>query len=87
MPVATAALPGDVIVHVTVKTDAVFERDGYDVYVRVPITYSQAVLGAEIEVPTVDGKVAQKIPEGTRERHQVPPARPGHPVLERPRPR
>ncbi len=57
---------GDVIVHVTVKTDSVFERDGYDVYVRVPITYSQAVLGAEIEVPTVDGKVAQKIPEGTQ---------------------
>ena len=57
---------GDVIVHVTVKADAVFERDGYDVYVRVPITYSQAVLGAEIEVPTVDGKVAQKIPEGTQ---------------------
>ena len=42
------------------------ERDGYDVYVRVPITYSQAVLGAEIEVPTVDGKVAQRIPEGTQ---------------------
>ena len=57
---------GDVIVHVTVKTDNVCERDGYDVYVRVPITYSQAVLGAEIEVPTVDGKVAQKIPEGTQ---------------------
>ena len=50
----------------TVKPDAVFERDGYDVYVRVPITHSQAVLGAEIEVPTVDGKVAQKIPEGTQ---------------------
>ena len=57
---------GDVIVHVTVKRDAVFERDGYDVYVRVTITYSQAVLGAEIEVPTVDGKVAQRIPEGTQ---------------------
>ena len=57
---------GDVIVHVTVKKDAVFERDGYDVYVRIPITYSQAVLGAEIEVPTVDGKVAQRIPEGTQ---------------------
>ena len=57
---------GDVIVHVSVKRDAVFERDGYDVYVRVPITYSQAVLEAEIEVPTVDGKVAQRIPEGTQ---------------------
>ena len=57
---------GDVIVHVTVKNDAVFERDGYDVYVKVPITFSQAVLGAEIEVPTVDGKVMQRIPEGTQ---------------------
>ena len=57
---------GDVIVHITVKQDAVFQRDGYDVYVQVPITYSQAVLGAEIEVPTVDGKVMQKIPEGTQ---------------------
>lgn len=57
---------GDVIVRVTVKEDPVFERDNYDVYVRVPITFSQAVLGAEIEVPTVDGKVAQRIPEGTQ---------------------
>lgn len=57
---------GDVIVHITVKQDPVFERDNYDVYVRVPITFSQAVLGAEIEVPTVDGKVAQRIPEGTQ---------------------
>lgn len=57
---------GDVIVRVTVKQDPVFERDNYDVYVRVPITFSQAVLGAEIEVPTVDGKVAQRIPEGTQ---------------------
>lgn len=57
---------GDVIVHITVKADNVFERDGYDVWVRVPITYSQAVLGAEITVPTVDGKVMQKIPEGTQ---------------------
>ena len=57
---------GDVIVHVTVKPDPVFERDGFDVWVHEPITFSQAVLGAEIEVPTVDGKVAQRIPEGTQ---------------------
>lgn len=57
---------GDVIVRITVKEDPVFERDNYDVYVRIPITFSQAVLGAEIEVPTVDGKVAQRIPEGTQ---------------------
>ncbi len=57
---------GDVIVHVTVKPDPIFLRDGYDVTVRVPITFSQAVLGDEIEVPTVDGRVSQKIPEGTQ---------------------
>ena len=54
------------IVHVTVKPDPIFLRDGYDVTVRVPITFSQAVLGDEIEVPTVDGRVSQKIPEGTQ---------------------
>jgi len=68
---------------VTVKPDAVFERDGYDVYVRVPITYSQAVLGAEIEVPTVDGKVAQKIPEGTQSGTKFRLRGQGHPVPER----
>ena len=57
---------GDVIVHVTVKADPMFERDGYDVTIHVPITFSQAVLGDDIEVPTVDGKVAQTIPEGTQ---------------------
>ena len=65
---------GDVIVHVTVKADPMFERDGYDVTIHVPITFSQAVLGDDVEVPTVDGrivqhidgKVAQKIPEGTQ---------------------
>jgi len=43
-----------------------FERDGYDVWVTVPITYSQAVLGASIVVPTVDGKVEYNVPEGTQ---------------------
>ena len=57
---------GDVIVRVAVKPDPMFERDGYDVWVRVPITFSQAVLGAEIEVPTIDGKVAYHVPEATQ---------------------
>ena len=57
---------GDVIVHVTVKPDAVFERDGYDVWVTVPITYSQAVLGDTIQVPSIDGKVEYTVPEGTQ---------------------
>ena len=57
---------GDLIVIVTVRPDAMFERDRFDVHVTVPITYSQAVLGAEIEVPTIDGKVRYDVPEGTQ---------------------
>ena len=57
---------GDLIVIVTVRPDAMFERDGYDVHVTVPITYSQAVLGSETVVPTIDGKVQYTVPEGTQ---------------------
>lgn len=57
---------GDVIVIVTVQPDAMFERDGYNVWVTVPITYSQAVMGADVVVPTVDGKVEYSVPEGTQ---------------------
>ena len=57
---------GDVIVMVTVRPSEVFQRDGYDVWVTVPITYSQAVLGDEIQVPSIDGKVEYTVPEGTQ---------------------
>ena len=57
---------GDLYVIVTVRPDAMFERDRFDVHVTVPITYSQAVLGAEVEVPTIDGKVKYDVPEGTQ---------------------
>ncbi len=57
---------GDLIVIVTVRPDPMFQRDGYDVYVTVPITFSQAVMGAEVVVPTVDGKVQYTVPEGTQ---------------------
>lgn len=57
---------GDLIVIVTVRPDPIFQRDGYDVYVTVPITFSQAVMGAEVIVPTVDGKVQYTVPEGTQ---------------------
>ena len=43
-----------------------FIRDGYDLRCEIPISFSQATLGAEIEVPTLNGKVALKIPEGTQ---------------------
>ena len=57
---------GDVIVMVTVRPSEVFQRDGYDVWVTVPITYSQAVLGDNITVPSIDGKVEYTVPEGTQ---------------------
>ena len=57
---------GDLIVIITVRPDAMFERDRYDVYIQVPITYAQAVLGAKVTVPTIDGKVEQNIPDGTQ---------------------
>lgn len=57
---------GDLIVIVTVRPDAMFERDRFDVHVNVPITYSQAVLGDDITVPTIDGKVEYNVPEGTQ---------------------
>ena len=57
---------GDLNVTVLVKEDPIFQRDGFDIWVDVPITYAQAVLGDEIVVPTIDGKVSYNVPEGTQ---------------------
>ena len=56
---------GDLYVMVYVKPSEVFKRDGDDLYIEVPISFSQAALGDEIEVPTLDGKAKLKIPAGT----------------------
>ncbi len=57
---------GDLNARIIVKKDPLFERDGFDVLTEIPITYAQAVLGAEIVVPTIDGNVKYNIPEGTQ---------------------
>ena len=57
---------GDLLVSVSVRPHAKFERDGTSVLLEQEISYAQAVLGAEIEVPTIDGKVKLNIPEGTQ---------------------
>ncbi|MDD5602824.1 MAG: molecular chaperone DnaJ [Eubacteriales bacterium] len=57
---------GDLFVTVSVKPHKVFERKGSDVYCEVPVTFAQAALGAEIDVPTLDGKVRYSMPEGTQ---------------------
>ncbi|HKJ85405.1 MAG TPA: molecular chaperone DnaJ [Spirochaetia bacterium] len=59
--------PGDLYVVIRVRAHEFFERDGYDVYCVIPITYTQAALGTELHVPTLDQKkVKVKIPSGTQ---------------------
>ncbi|MCG9711983.1 molecular chaperone DnaJ [Shewanella insulae] len=60
------APPGDLYVQVTVREHAIFVRDGNNLYCEVPISFSTAALGGEIEVPTLDGKVNLKIPSETQ---------------------
>lgn len=57
---------GDLRVHVSVRPHPIFIREGYDIYCEIPITFTQAALGAEITVPTLDGKVKFTIHEGTQ---------------------
>lgn len=59
-------MAGDANIVVNVRPHAVFERNGTDVYCEIPITFAQAALGAEIQVPTLDGKANLKIREGTQ---------------------
>jgi molecular chaperone DnaJ len=58
--------PGDLFVVISVKEHPLFERDGADLRCQVPISFVQGALGDEIEVPTLEGKVTLKVPEGTQ---------------------
>ncbi|MDR1060196.1 MAG: molecular chaperone DnaJ [Clostridiales bacterium] len=58
--------PGDLYVGVRVRKHPLFAREGVDVVCEMPITFAQAALGSEVEVPTLDGKVKYTIPEGTQ---------------------
>ena len=57
---------GDLIINVSVRPHNIFERDGYNVYCEVPLTVAEATLGAEIDVPTLEGNIKHTIPEGTQ---------------------
>jgi molecular chaperone DnaJ len=57
---------GDLYVQMNVRPHEVFERDGNDLYCEVPISFTEAALGGEIEVPTLDGRVKLKIPAETQ---------------------
>lgn len=57
---------GDLFVQMSVKQHSIFERDGKHLYCEVPITFADAALGGELEVPTLDGRVKLKIPAETQ---------------------
>ncbi|MBQ3791893.1 MAG: molecular chaperone DnaJ [Clostridia bacterium] len=58
--------PGDLQIEISVRPSSVFERNGTEVFCEVPITFADAALGAEIDIPTLEGKSKYTIPEGTQ---------------------
>ena len=63
---ANGGPPGDLYVVISVKDHPIFKREGQDVICEIPISFPQAALGTELEVPTLEGKVNLKVPGGTQ---------------------
>src|SRR5579871_489177 len=57
---------GDLYITIRVEPHPFFQRDGDDIHIQVPVTVSEAGLGAKIEVPTIDGRALLKVPQGTQ---------------------
>lgn len=57
---------GDLYVEVTVKSNPVFSRDGFNLYCEVPIPFTTAILGGDVEVPTISGKKSTSVPAGVQ---------------------
>ena len=57
---------GDLLVGVRIKDDPRFERDGYDVYEEIKISFAQAAIGCSVQIDSLEGKIELKIPEGTQ---------------------
>ncbi|MBQ7034461.1 MAG: molecular chaperone DnaJ, partial [Clostridia bacterium] len=57
---------GDVYIGVRVRPHALFERQGTDLYCKIPVSFTDATLGAKLQVPTLEGKVEYDLPEGTQ---------------------
>jgi molecular chaperone DnaJ len=74
--------PGDLYIFVSLKPHDLFQRDGADLYARVPIAMATAALGGEFEVPTLDeGRAKVKVPAGTQPGQRVRLKGKGMPVL------
>ncbi len=57
---------GDLLIKIKIKPDEIFEREGNTVWLDMPVSFTQAALGDELTVPTIDGEVKYKLPEGTQ---------------------
>jgi molecular chaperone DnaJ len=73
--------PGDLYIFLSIKPHEFFQRDGADIFCKVPISMTTAALGGQIEVPTLEGTTRVKIPEGTESRKQFRLRGKGMPVL------
>jgi molecular chaperone DnaJ len=73
--------PGDLYVVLHVREHSFFERDGKDLYCTLPISITQAALGTELAVPTLEGEQTLKIPEGTQTGTRIKLRNKGVPVL------
>ncbi len=58
--------PGDLYIYINIKPHKIFKREGNDIYCEIPISFVQATLGSEIEIPSLDEKISHIIPEGTQ---------------------
>jgi molecular chaperone DnaJ len=74
--------PGDLYVVISVREHPIFQREGQDVICEIPISFVQAALGYELEVPTLDGKIKLKIPAGTQSGKVLKLSGKGIPVLQ-----
>ena len=63
--------PGDLFIAIRTEQHPVFHREGDDIHVTVPVSISEAALGAKIEVPTIDGRAQLKIPPGTQSEQKL----------------
>lgn len=63
-PANGAGEPGDALVEISVRPDRLFVRQGNDIHITLPVTLSEAVLGARVKIPTVSGNVMMTVPKG-----------------------
>ena len=62
---------GDLFIDISIRPHKLFRRDGYNLLLDLPVSFTQAALGGEVDVPTLDGTIKHKIPEGTQPETEI----------------